>query len=323
MNSEEIQSPGTSILIPVFNREDFIGDCIQSALRQTLSNIEVVVVDNASTDNTWAICQRLAERDRRVRVFRNEKNVGPVRNWLLCAAYARGRYAKILWSDDLIHPTFLETLSPYLADPEVGFVYSAVSAFSEGDDSDTQLSFTSLNTGTYTTSLFIKNCLLDDHLVPVSPGCALFRLADLRKNLLLNIPNKLDSDFSMHAIGNDLLLFLLTAREYKRFAVVNKALSSFRMHKGSITIASARGNVPLHYDMAKAYFAEKYLEDSALLKKFNTNLLLDLIRYRSEARKIGINSISDYFSNRRDHAIDAFYLLMRIGRHLLWRAGVL
>ena len=77
-------SPRVSILIPVYNREALIGECIQSALFQTFTDFEVIIVDNASTDNTWGICQRFAEQDKRVRVFRNEKNIGPVRNWRRC-----------------------------------------------------------------------------------------------------------------------------------------------------------------------------------------------------------------------------------------------
>ena len=118
-----------SILIPVYNREEFIGECIESALVQTFASIEIVVVDNASTDKTWEICQQFAAKDHRVRVFQNDINIGPVRNWLACVMQARGEYTKILWSDDLIHPDFLEKMLPYLEDPCVGFVYSSAYIF--------------------------------------------------------------------------------------------------------------------------------------------------------------------------------------------------
>ena len=55
-----------SILVPVFNREELIGDCIQSALDQTFDDLEVVVVDNASTDGTWDVCRTYGEKDSRV-----------------------------------------------------------------------------------------------------------------------------------------------------------------------------------------------------------------------------------------------------------------
>ena len=57
--------PVASILIPVFNREKLVQRAIQSALAQTLSDIEVIVVDNASTDSTWEVVQGLAGTDGR------------------------------------------------------------------------------------------------------------------------------------------------------------------------------------------------------------------------------------------------------------------
>jgi len=79
----EVQAymPKVSILIPVFNRKDYIAECIQSALDQTFTDFEVVVVDNASEDGTWEICQQFAANDQRVRIFQNDTNIGPVRNW--------------------------------------------------------------------------------------------------------------------------------------------------------------------------------------------------------------------------------------------------
>ena len=79
-----MKSPKVSILIPVFNRKSYISDCIQSALDQTISSIEIIIVDNASNDGTWEICQEYANRDQRIRIFRNDTNIGPVRNWKKC-----------------------------------------------------------------------------------------------------------------------------------------------------------------------------------------------------------------------------------------------
>ena len=64
-----------SILIPVYNREDYIGACIESAIKQTVTNIEIIIIDNASTDGTWVICQKYSERDSRIRIIRNEVNL--------------------------------------------------------------------------------------------------------------------------------------------------------------------------------------------------------------------------------------------------------
>ena len=86
-----------SILIPVYNRETLIEDTVQSALNQTYPNIEIIVVDNKSTDRTWDILEKLANRDSRIKIFQNKTNIGPVRNWKRCIDNASGKYGKILW----------------------------------------------------------------------------------------------------------------------------------------------------------------------------------------------------------------------------------
>ena len=121
-----MSQPIVSILIPTYNRQDLITETVQSALSQTYQDFEIVIVDNQSTDNTYQVCLDLAKTDSRIRVYQNEENIGPVRNWQRCVELAHGEYAKILFSDDLIHPTFLEKTVNLLADPSVGYVFTGV-----------------------------------------------------------------------------------------------------------------------------------------------------------------------------------------------------
>ncbi len=311
MNS--IPSPLVSILIPVYNRENYIAECIESALGQTYPNIEVIVGDNASSDGTWIICQQFAAKDKRVRIFRNNQNIGPVRNWLACLAQAQGEYTKILWSDDLIHPDFLTKTLPYLNDPQVGFVYSSAYLFEKFVGDRSNRLYASIETSVVDSRRYIEGILLNGNgKFPLSPGCALFRTTDVKNNLMLHIPNRVSSDFSIHAIGNDLLLFLLTAQHYSKFAVLNEPLSFFRTHQGSISISAPLGKVPLHYDLAKGYFAENYVVDTALIKKLNTIFLTHLLRFK--ARKYGIATLNDFYPTRTNNKIDILFLINRIFR---------
>lgn len=316
-----MNTPLVSILIPVYNRENFIGECIESALAQTYTNIEVVVVDNASTDRTWDICQHYANKDQRVRVFRNDKNIGPVRNWLTCVAEARGEYTKILWSDDLIHPEFLNKLLPYLDDPYVGFVYSSVDVFEKVNGVVSNKLFTKIKTGIHDAKKYIVGTLLGNDF-PCSPGCAIFRTADVKNNLLLHVPNRINSDFSMHAIGNDLLLFLLTAQQYPKFAIVNQPLSLFRAHKESISMSGPPGRLPLHYDLAKGFFSEKFIPDTSLLKKLNSKFFIDQLRYRSVAKSLGIRSLIYFYPSNTFIDLDVYFLLRRIKAFIAGKFGI-
>lgn len=290
-----------SILIPVYNRETLIEETVKSALNQTYINIEIIIVDNKSTDKTWEILQKLTSQDNRIKVFQNDRNIGPVRNWKRCIEEANGVYGKILWSDDLIAPDFLEKTTPYLKNEDIGFVFTRTEIFIHNTDKKTS-HYSIGKTGVYKSSQFINGVLFKENY-PVSPGCALFKLKDLRKNLRINIPNKLKINFSREAIGNDLLLFLFTAKNYQSFAFVNETLSYFRSHNDSISIQADNGKLRLYYIFAKAYFLEKYkLNDLILYLNYQINLLL--IKYNSLT--FGINNISDFYLKNKDLRIKKY-----------------
>ncbi|MBI5006901.1 MAG: glycosyltransferase family 2 protein [Nitrosomonadales bacterium] len=251
MTAVQTRTPKVSILIPVYNREDFIAECIQSALAQTYTDFEIVVADNASTDGTWEICQKLAATDARVRIFRNESNVGPVRNWLRCVSESRGEYGKILFSDDLMFPGFLEHTLPYFADPEVGFVSTAV-----------LVGATPANgTVTYALSNRVEHLSSDRYFelmmgasVPYSPGAAIFRMADMRANLCTSFPTRIPRDFAKNGAGPDIMLFALTALNYRQVVILPGAEVFFRIHKNSFTIANSDNEVTKGYHAALAWF---------------------------------------------------------------------
>jgi len=303
-----------SVLIPVYNRESFISETIDSALAQTYPDFEVIIVDNASTDTTWNIIQTYVAKDPRVKAFRNEVNVGPVRNWLRCVEEATGHYGKILWSDDLISPTFIEKCVPFLEEDNVGFVYTGTEIFDDQRGIKSDAYFIG-DTGIFSTDDFITSSLFTDKY-PVSPGCAIFRMNDIKKNLLLNIPNKVNSDFSMHAIGNDLLLFLLTANRYKSFAFINEKLSFFRIHSGSITINSERGKTPLHYDLAISYFLENFRPD--LIRNFNSKLAMDIFRFR-KYKDHNFRNIGMFYQKNKVYKFSFVRLMMCISNLFLSR----
>lgn len=87
-----------TIAIPVFNRASLIRTAVNSALAQKLPDSEILVVDNASTDETWQVLQSFS--DNRLRLVRNSKNLGLFGNFNRCLELARGKYIRILCSDD-------------------------------------------------------------------------------------------------------------------------------------------------------------------------------------------------------------------------------
>lgn len=252
-----MDSPQVSILIPVYNRENFIAHCIESALSQTFTDLEVIVVDNASTDRTWDICQYYAGIDSRVRIFRNDENVGPVRNWLRCVAEAQGEYGKILFSDDLMFPHFLEHTLPYLEDPDVAFVSTAVLVGKTPNEGVVQfgdLSNVKLSCERYFEGMIAKQVIY-------SLGAALFRMSDIRANLQLSFPTKIQHDFAKNGAGPDVLLYALTALNYKCVAQIHDVDVFFRVHSDSLTIINSNDEVQRNYHAAIAWFCKNKLSN--------------------------------------------------------------
>lgn len=113
-------APRVSIGLPVFNGENFVADAISSVLAQTLTDFELIIQDNASTDRTREICADFAARDPRVRYQRNVRNLGAAPNYNLAFNAARGRYFKWLAHDDRLTPEYLQATTQALEErPDV------------------------------------------------------------------------------------------------------------------------------------------------------------------------------------------------------------
>lgn len=95
-----------SICIPVYNGEKYIKEAVESALNQTYDNIEVLLVDNCSTDGTLQAVESV--HDPRFRIVRNSTNLGMVGNWNKCLEEAKGDYINLLCADDRLKKDCIE-----------------------------------------------------------------------------------------------------------------------------------------------------------------------------------------------------------------------
>mgnify|MGYP001799427216 CR=1 FL=1 len=86
--SSQSQPPRVSVVMPVYNYAEFIPRAVNSLLVQGYTNWELIISDNASTDNTEVVARAFAAQDKRIHYFRNETNVGVCGNFNLCEARA-------------------------------------------------------------------------------------------------------------------------------------------------------------------------------------------------------------------------------------------
>ena len=108
-----------SIGLATHNGQSYLREALDSLLAQTYRNFELVISDNASTDDTPWICEEYARKDRRIKYIRQKSNIGNARNFEFLKENARGEYFMWASDDDKRAPTFLEKcLAALDADPE-------------------------------------------------------------------------------------------------------------------------------------------------------------------------------------------------------------
>jgi glycosyltransferase involved in cell wall biosynthesis len=100
------REPQLSILVPTYNYGRFLGEALESILSQGFGDYELIVIDNASTDNTRDVMQNY--RDSRIEYIVNPQNMGPVYSGELFFKKARGKYLRLLCADDVLLPDVLE-----------------------------------------------------------------------------------------------------------------------------------------------------------------------------------------------------------------------
>lgn len=125
------QSPLISVAMCTYNGEQFLSKQLESILNQTHRNIEVVIVDDASSDGTLAILEQFSARDSRIQLFQNEKNLGFIRNFERALGECRGDYISLADQDDIWLPHKLETLLREIGDNLL--IYSKVSLIDSQD----------------------------------------------------------------------------------------------------------------------------------------------------------------------------------------------
>lgn len=148
-----------SVVIPIFNVEDFLGPCLDSVLNQTLKDFEVICVNDGSTDGSLDILKEYLSKDDRIRII-NKDNAGYGHTMNIGLDMASGKYFVIVESDDYILPTMFETLYNAAEENDLDFVKSDFYRF-YGDKGNMVTDYQTLDpTGKYYNKVFSTS---EDH----------------------------------------------------------------------------------------------------------------------------------------------------------------
>ncbi len=174
-----LQSPKVSVCLDSYNYGRFLPEAIESVLGQSFQDFEIIISDDRSTDDSWAIAQRYAGKDSRIRVSQNAQNLGMVRNRNACLALARGEFVKTLHADDSLCST--DALQKMVAALEsnraISLVASARRIVDEsGKPVDTWSSFEEQKRPIAGVTV-INRCLFEQRNLIGGPSAVMFRRA--------------------------------------------------------------------------------------------------------------------------------------------------
>jgi GT2 family glycosyltransferase len=218
-------NPLVSILIPTFDRPQYLREAINAALAQTYRDLEVLVFDNGTMEETLAVAQRAAHCDPRVRFRRNERNLGMSANFNALAAAARGEFAVAIGDDDRLLPEFVARLVAVM-EPAVTVAFSNQYLI---DASGRRLAErTTAHLRRYGRDRLgagvIQNPEAAAWQLSIPMSASLLRTEDLRRLRFREDLNTPDAEF-----------FIRLAQEGAAFCLVPDYLMEYRVHSGTET----------------------------------------------------------------------------------------
>jgi glycosyltransferase involved in cell wall biosynthesis len=249
-----MSAPAVSVLIPVFNGEPFLAECLDSILAQDFEDFEVLISDDCSTDGSAAVIRRYAERDGRIRWWTNPRNLGIGGNWNACLQAARADLIKFVFQDDkFLETSAMRRMAAALdGDPSLVLVASA----SQRIDASSQvlrLRNRLGESGVWDGKPLILHCLDSAENMIGEPSAAMFRKARAGRGFDARMVQMLDLEMWFHLL------------EQGRHAHIADPLCAFREHPGQQTVANSFTDVTVreHLMLADRYFARPWLKEVA------------------------------------------------------------
>ena len=109
-----MKQPLVSVVIACYNTEKYIEEAVQSILTQTYQNLEIIIIDDGSSDDSYTILLRISKEDKRIRLFRNEQNIKTARTTNKAIKLCDGEFIAIMDADDICTPTRIEKQVKFL-----------------------------------------------------------------------------------------------------------------------------------------------------------------------------------------------------------------
>ncbi|MEJ0088714.1 MAG: glycosyltransferase [Limisphaerales bacterium] len=246
--------PLVSVLIPVYNGEKYLAECLDSILAQDFQEMEILIADDGSTDGSGELIQRYAEKDPRIRWWRNPVNLGLAGNFNCCLRAARNDYIKYVLQDDvLLSPSAIRQMVQALdADPAVSLVASA-SYLIDGQSRRLALRNNFIRSGVMAGTATIVRCFSRNGNLIGEPSLVMFRREQAARGFDERYRQLLDLDFWFHLL------------EQGRFAYLAKPLCAFRQHPQQQTAINRQAGAHVQDELmlAQHWLSKPWLRKAA------------------------------------------------------------
>jgi glycosyltransferase domain-containing protein len=291
--------PKVTVAIPTYNRAHYLKEAIESVLNQTYTDYELLVVDNASTDNTEEVVKSF--NDKRIKYIKNETNIGMVNNWNKCIDLAKGEYLIIFHDDDIMKPELLEKEVEILDNNEDVIL---VGCNKEYIDSNGNL-INEREFKIYKDIIFKKYEFIKETCVSkigISISSSMYRISLLKKN---NLYYREKAQF-----GCDLyFLFELNSYDYKLY-LLNCPLLKYRIHSEQLSTKKIDLAFKLYRNLYNLF--NNNTELNYYLKKLATNNVLSAIIIDYIYGNIDKNRFKYYLKNLKNENYFIGYNLKNI-----------
>lgn len=220
--------PKVSVIIPVYNTEEFLEEAIASIQRQTLQDIEIIIINDGSTDNSWQIIKKLSQKDQRIRLYsQDNQGLSATRNRGIDLAL--GHYIYFMDSDDFLDPRALERCFNKCISHQLDFVLFDAEVLNEMNSSiNINLNY---NRAQYTKEdTLYKGCELLELLLKTKCYTPSVCLNFINKDYLKQINNL----FLPGIIHEDQLFTSILYLEAKRVMCLHKSFFKRRIRPNSI-----------------------------------------------------------------------------------------
>lgn len=228
-------TPLVSVIVPNYNHERYLRQRIESVLQQTYDNIEVILLDDCSTDESVALLESYANHPRVQQVVVNRQNSGSTFvQWRRGLTYAAGKYVWIAESDDWAEPTFLATLVDELeSNPDAVMAFSG-SVMIDAEDQPLAMDWDKFSRSATKTEVYDFKEMMQRHMM-FNNGVYNASMVVWRRDAVPELDDRL---VSMRLCG-DWLFWSRLAKKGKAIQVMEK-LNRFRQHAAKVTDAGGR-----------------------------------------------------------------------------------